>query len=450
MINKQKILLALLLATSLQAMDLQYSGQIYPLLRWQWHDQSELELPFRVVNANLNLIYGNWEWKTSAAIESRWQDYRGTKATIRESYLQCFPRFGDVRIGRQILAWGYADQNNPTDNINPFDFYYLFETGIKRKKALWSGAVTFNLEKIIIEGIVNFEHQPHTFPMNEPDFPINLSDAMPVGLPIPVNPFEEAVAPESPQEYGLRLRGSFWETEFSLSYFSGYDRIPQLLAIQASSTPFPPIEATFGFRQTEVFGLDFVRFLGNMTLRGEAALYLSKNSLTNESAIDWDARYLQYVLQAEYSAPADILLSGQYMGKKILKAEGFAMPENFNPMDLMNPATLEKALNELRSTRDLGDDFLPGMGLPFLGFMKHALSLSASRWWLDDRLDSKLMMMFDGDGEGMMLGMTLDYILNDYFLLKTGISQFQGWKADAFFEKMEDFSHLSMGLEFSF
>ena len=447
---KTKTLFLMIFASVLVGADFQYGGEIYPLLRWQWHDQSELELPFRAMNVNLDLAHGNWEWKTSAAIESRWQDYQSSKATIRESYLQWFPRFGDLRIGRQILVWGYADQNNPTDNINPFDFYYLFETGIERKKALWSGACTFNLEKIIIEGIVNFEHQPHTFPLNEADFPINLPKASPAALPMTINPFEEALAPESPQEYGLRLRGKILESDFSVSYFSGFDRIPQLLAIESSATSFPPLKATFAYRKTEVFGLDFFRFWGDIILRGEGALYLTKNSLSGERAIDWDGRYLQYVLQAEYTAPADIMLTAQYMGKKILKAQGFALPADFDPADLMNPATLEETVDKLRKARDLGEDFLPGMGLPFLGFMKQAISLSASRWWLNDCLESKAMTMISGDAEGALLGLSLDYILNDHFLLKGAISQFQGWKSDSFFKNMENFSHISLGLEFSF
>jgi hypothetical protein len=447
---KTKTILLLIFASAVLGADFQYSGKIYPLLRWQWHDQSELELPFRVASASLNLSRSNWEWKTTAAIESRWQDYQSTKATIRESYLQWYPRFGDLRIGRQILAWGYADQNNPTDNINPFDYYYLFETGIERKKPLWSMAATFNLENIILEGIINFEHQPHTFPLNEPDFPINISNAMPTALPIAVNPFEEAIAPEHPQEYGLRLRGTILNTDFSVSYFSGYDRIPQVLAINANQVNFPPVDICFGYRRTEVFGLDFFRFMGDLTLRGEGALYFSKNSQSGETAIDWDGRYLQYVLQGEYFAPADIQLTAQYMGKKILRSEGFALPENFNPADLMNPATLEAAVVNMRTARELGNDFLPGMGLPFLAFLDHAVSLGASRWWLYERLESTLMLLIDGDGEGMMSGLSINYLLNDYFQVKSAVSYFYGQNQDSFFKQMEDFSHLSLGLEFRF
>lgn len=446
----RKVFLLFWAASSMQAIDLQYSGSVYPLLRWQWHDQSELELPFRLASASLNLSRSNWEWKTTAAIESRWQDYQGTKATIRESYLQWYPRFGDLRIGRQILAWGYADQNNPTDNINPFDYYYLFETGIQRKKPLWSIAATFNLENIILEGIINFEHQPHTFPLNEADFPIDFSSAMPVALSMALNPFEEAKAPKHAQEYGLRLRGAFLETDFSVSYFSGYDRIPQVLALNANPMNFPPVDIYFGYRKTEVFGLDFFRFIGDLTLRGEGAFYLTKNALSGESAIDWDGRYLQYVLQAEYAAPADIQLTAQYMGKKILRSDGFALPENFNPADLMNPATLEAAVANMRTARELGDDFVPGMGLPFLAFLDHAVSLGASRWWLDEQLESKLMLLLDGDGEGTMSGLNVNYLLNDHFQLKCALSHFYGRKQDSFFKQMEDFSHLSLGLEYSF
>ena len=46
---------------------------------------------------------------------------------IREAYFAYYPNWGEIKIGKQIHAWGAADGNNPTDNINAYDYYYLFD-----------------------------------------------------------------------------------------------------------------------------------------------------------------------------------------------------------------------------------------------------------------------------------------------------------------------------------
>ena len=45
---------------------------------------------------------------------------------FREYYLTYFPSFGEIKLGKQIHAWGAVDGNSPIDVLNPTDYYYLF------------------------------------------------------------------------------------------------------------------------------------------------------------------------------------------------------------------------------------------------------------------------------------------------------------------------------------
>ena len=44
---------------------------------------------------------------------------------IREAYLDLSHGPLDLRIGKQIIAWGRADRINPTDNLTPRDYTLL-------------------------------------------------------------------------------------------------------------------------------------------------------------------------------------------------------------------------------------------------------------------------------------------------------------------------------------
>ena len=118
-------LLLLLLGLLLQLMfinsilgQINYSGhiQLYKMIRIL--DQTEISLPFRLVEYQLGLTKGNIDLITNTALEYRWASSEA-KVDVREAYLVWYPSWGEVKLGKQIHAWGATDGNNPTDNLNP-------------------------------------------------------------------------------------------------------------------------------------------------------------------------------------------------------------------------------------------------------------------------------------------------------------------------------------------
>lgn len=420
---KIKYITVLLLPIMLFA-QFNYSGKISPKYLMRISDGSEISLPFRLGELQLGYSIGDFEIKTNTALEARWQ---GTEAELdlREAYLTWYPSFGEVKLGKIIHTWGAADGNNPTDNINPYDFYYMFLPGADRKIGLLSGSAKAYWKNMNIEGIFIPEHTANRLPFGEEDFPIQF-------------PFEpdDFLENESEYEYGIRLQNAFNWGDASISYFNGLDDSFSLQYLTPTGQLMNPFVPNFGFRETQMIGVDFVTFINDFTIRGEVANFDTKDKLDESVGniyFDVEANYLQYVLQFEYSGFSDFNLGMQYLGTSVLDVSGM----HFSGM----------------GTDDLTkDNFAPGMGTPFAMIAEKALIINGSTSIFDSRLDVEAMSLINLDETGYMIGINTDYSPFENWKFTLGLSKFIGDSDDPEnqFAKMEDFSHLSLGLEFNF
>jgi hypothetical protein len=324
-----------------------------------------------------------------------------------------------------IHTWGAADGNNPTDNINPYDFYYMFLAGSDRKIGVLSGSIKVYWKNFNIEGIYVPEHTANRLPFGEEDFPIKF----------PFEP-EEYIDIDNSYEFGMRLQGTFNWADASLSYFNGYDRAFSLMAFTPSADMMVPPIPNFGYSKTDMIGADVVTFIGDFTVRSEVGYFRTKDDYDNSQAImefDTEADYIQYVLQVEYSGFSDINLGAQLLGTNVLSVEG----TTFNGQ---TPVSLTK------------DNFNTGMGTPFAMIAEKALIVNGSTNFFDDRIEIEAMSLINLEETGYMLGVNVGYSPIENWELKLGVSKFIGDANDPenSFTQMEDFSHLSLGLEFNY
>ena len=78
--------------------------------------------PIRFSKLKINYNLSDFDFKSTTALEYKWNDdtsIESTSINFREYYVSYYPSFGEINIGKQIVSWGFADGNNPTDNINP-------------------------------------------------------------------------------------------------------------------------------------------------------------------------------------------------------------------------------------------------------------------------------------------------------------------------------------------
>ena len=98
-----------------------YSGEINPYVMNRTSNKTQINLPYRIISLDLGYTIGNLDIKTVSALEHR-NNPSEWEYDIRELYLAYYPSWGEVKVGKQIHAWGAADGNNPPDNINAYDY----------------------------------------------------------------------------------------------------------------------------------------------------------------------------------------------------------------------------------------------------------------------------------------------------------------------------------------
>ncbi|MBT4270972.1 MAG: hypothetical protein HOG73_08685 [Candidatus Marinimicrobia bacterium] len=427
----------LLLSLSLASAQLNYTGEINPSVMTRTSDQSQINLPFRIMSLDLGYTIGSLDIKTVSAVEYRYDSSKSTY-DLREAYLAYYPEWGEIKFGKQIHAWGAVDGNNPTDNLNPYDYYYLFKAGVGQKIGTLSLSSKLYFGNYQMEGVFIPKHAANRIPYGEKDYPL--------ALPLEPN-IEYPVQDEI--EIGFRIQTSIGEADFGVSIFKGNDRTPSISTIKYITDVNPNIGnkiiPQLGYRTTTVWGLDFVTFFGDFTLRGEGAIFKTQTPLlklnlfkipTTLYELHQDIVYSQFVLQGEYTTVTDIILAAQLIGNKVGK-------ENYEWYH-----SLSKQLVDFPKL----DKFRPGMGTPFAMFSELVLILSSSGVLMDDRLELKGNAMINLDKKGVMLSASVGYSPWMNWKFELGLVQFKGDKDDleSSFTKMENFSHTKLGLFYNF
>ncbi len=379
-----------------------YTGSIKPGNMYRLSNQSEISLPFRLGEQEVGYSLGDFEIKTNSALEYRWSNNEN-EFQLREAYLMWYPSWGEVKVGKQIHAWGAVDGNNPTDNLNPYDYYYMFLPGAERKVGTVSGSLKYYWNDWQFEGVFIPEHEGNRFPFGETAFPLDF----PMSAP-------ELMDEERGSEFGFRIQTTLGSSDLSLSYFDGRDRSFSYVGI-TNSMP------SFFYRNTSVLGFDLVSFIGDFTNRFEIGYFSTENDAESDMKTLNDASYIQFTGQVEYSTENDIMFSLQIIGSEISEING----------------TMTK------------DEFQHGMGTPFASFTDLGLSFSLSANYLDDALELMGNTFIDLKDSQSMLGVSAKYSPMDNWKLNLSISKFMGEEGTQFYE-MEDFSHLKVGLEYHF
>jgi hypothetical protein len=416
--KRYSLLLLLFVTTNAQVY---YSGLIRPLTMNRLSDNSQISLPFRIAELEVGFSKGDIDFKTSSAVEFRWTG-GDPKLDFREVYLIWYPSWGEVKLGKQIHAWGAVDGNNPTDNLNPYDFYYMFLPGADRKIGTLSASMKYYWNDWQLEVVVIPEHEPNRYPFGEDDFPIAMDD-----------PGYFLTAGETTAEYGMRVQTTMGNSDISLSYFSGRDRGFSLIGYNYYIDWAAPV---LTYRKTDIIGIDIVTFFGDLTGRTEVGYFNTNNDRTTDIITFNDAAYVQFASQLEYTTTNDITLMIQLIGNDVLEVNGstYAYDENGNPTELA-------AMNE--------DELQQGMGTPFAMFTDLGMFVSATGNYLDNALEIRLNSFMDLKDKQSMLGGGFSYSPVDNLKLELSITKFMGEEGTQFNE-MEDFSHLSLGVKYSF
>ena len=97
------------------------------------------------------------------------------------------------------------------------------------------------------------------------------------------------------------------------------------------------------------------------------------------------------------------------------------------------------------------ENFVPGMGTPFAMISNKSLLIISSNRFFDDDLELNFNLLVNLEDTGQLLGLNLEYLLNDNWFIDVSISYFIG-NGDPInrFEQFEDFSNTQFQLSYSF
>ena len=400
-------------------------------------DGSIIKLPYRLFTYEPILSYNDFNLVANTAMEFRLKDINkfiesDLNADLRELYVEWMTPLGDFSLGKQIITWGSASENNPTDNISPYNYYFLFSMGKERKEGIFSLNSTFYYQDLKFNAIFIPQHKANILPLNDPEFAISS----------PLVPKDEQImALDNPYEYGLSINYPLNSIDITTSYFSGYDRIVSFFGanVWANQAFTDPIiaDTVLSYRKTEMYGFGLSLLLAEFSFRSDFGYFITDDNIDNKTELfrnyelggqliieaceekneelpDWAipinceleptyketfllnnfAEYLQYTLEIEYAPASDFSIISQYSRYKATKF-GKADSLTLSATILMDPEMF----------------FISGMGSSNTFISSNSLSISARKIFIDLGLELSYTSMIDLDEKGSLQGFGLEYEL---------------------------------------
>ena len=224
------------------------------------------------------------------------------EGSVRELYAGA--RLGpvDVRVGKQIMAWGRTDALNPTDNLTPRDFTLPVAEDDDQKIGVPSAQVSLHLGRTALTGIWLAGFHGHTTPRA----------SAPPGLRLA---FPE---PEGTARQGaLRLEHSGGTVDWSVSWFSGLDLSPDPALREEGGAP----TLVFEHHRLHVIGADAATVLGRYGVRGEAAWITTEDRDGRDPGIKNSTLYA--IVGADRTFGGYFNVNVQYLFRRV---RGFSSP----------------------------------------------------------------------------------------------------------------------------
>ena len=289
----------------------------------------------------------------------------------REGYIQRKTENSELRLGRQLIAWGRADKQNPTDYFTSRDYTFLTSDDEEQKKGIDALRGIMHLGEYDVQGVVAHGNAKNILPFH-------------IANNVEFN--------RSKEQVGVKLDRYGEGFDWSASYYHGMDRNPNMVPDFATGA------IVSSYDNVSAMGLDFAAASGTLTYRGEAAYFRTSDS-SGQNPYQRN-NHLDFVFGVDGSPRKDANLGIQYYGVVV---------NNYSSDVLSDPIAKSGALlgNQLRS-------FQQGITLRF------------AQNWLNDALQFEMRANYGLTDHGKYILPKLIYKPNDYWNLVVGGEYFEG------------------------
>jgi len=184
----------------------------------------------------------------------------------------------DVRLGKQLILWGTADELNPTDVINPENYYeFALPTKAERKIPTFSAKIDWYSPFGTLTGVYVPFFTSDQFPRAGDPWAVPLLATL-QNIQSDIYSRLQSVNDKwrtGHPQFALKYSNYVGNTDFSVSYYNGVWSTPSFRFIP-SNFFLDPGEIVPEYLKFQMVGADFQTALGAYTLRGEFAYYTDK------------------------------------------------------------------------------------------------------------------------------------------------------------------------------
>jgi hypothetical protein len=326
----------------------------------------------------------------SSAFAEGWGALRGppqrgkTTAELREGYVTTSYRSFDLKLGRQIIAWGRADGVNPTGNLVAEDLTLLTPDDADRRLGATSAVGTFYMGGTAVSGLWLPEFRGHRFP-----------------LPRSGATFVDESRRWPGDQWAARVERTGGAVDWSASFYRGRDLLPDMGPGDA------PGVIALHHRWISVAGLDAAMNVGRFGLRAEGAYVRT----ADREGTDPFAKnpFLFFVVGADRTYEGRLNLNLQYIGRTI---------DHHHSSEASAPLAEVAAQQAILSSQTRR--------------VQHGASMRASIKWLHETLETELAGLAYAAPRGIAARPKVTYALTDRVVVSTGGDLFRGGDASLF------------------
>lgn len=264
-----------------------------------------------------SLVSKNTQWRSIFELREDISDKTRNRVWIDELWIKQKLGKVDLTIGKQILVWGTADGFNPVNNINPVDYSDMLDTENERigaygiRSQLFFNSADFDFFWVPIASMGKLP-SPNSRWFPKPTAIGLPMEVLTMGLDLKIN----EILPEPSLkngEFGVRFRKRFSNADIGVSYYNGFDHLPEFNLDSAQLLlPMPQVVLNGVFKRQQVVGSELtVIFPYGITLRNEAALFIPMQSKPFQN------RFVQVVVGLDRSftiSSTSYLIILQYIG----------------------------------------------------------------------------------------------------------------------------------------
>lgn len=328
-----------------------------------------------------------------------------TESVLRESYLSASNGDADIRIGKQIIVWGRADQLNPTDNLSPRDNTLFTGQSDDQRKGALALKTTYNIRSTAVSGIWLPHFHPNTQPIEAVQGAV-FSETVPVG-----------------DQFAFKLEQSGQAVDWSLSYFRGFDLNPD---ISISAISPGALDLSLQHHRIRVLGADTATVVGRYGLRAEAAYTWTEDAMGTDPFVK--NPFFYGVIGGDRTFFEYLNVNVQYFVRYV---------SNYNdPHAIADPLIRSVALQQAVASNQL-DHF------------QHGASFRISDNWLHETLTAEVAAVVNFTRRDYLLRPKLSYALDDHWKGYLGANLYRGG-SDTFFGLLRNYSAVFAEIRYSF